>query len=155
MTSACTCSAVRPASAARTCPLTKDCVSPASFFYSAFGPYAMHLGASGAVFGLTAAFALVWRDAQIYMFFVLPMSAKWLIPLELAIELLMLLAQRRVSYSAHLGGLVCGVLLVTGYWRPRYWIDQWHLWRIRRQHKKKSRSHLSVVRDDDKGRYLH
>ncbi|MCA9522521.1 MAG: rhomboid family intramembrane serine protease [Myxococcales bacterium] len=130
-------------------------VSPSSFFFAAFGPNAIHLGASGAVIGLTAAFALVWSDSQIYMFFVLPMRAKWLIPLELALELLMLLAQRRVSYSAHLGGLLFGILIVTGYWRPRYWLDQWHLWRIRQKHKKKTRSHLSVVKDDEKGRYLH
>lgn len=126
-------------------------VSRSSFVWQLLSPATPHLGASGGIFGLTAGFALLYREAQIYMFFVLPMKAKWLIPLELVLELLMFLTKQPVSYTAHIGGLVCGMFLVTGYWRPSFWWNHIQLWRLERKKASRhgTRPSLHVVRDDD------
>jgi membrane associated rhomboid family serine protease len=84
-----------------------------------FYPDVPTLGASGAVLGLAAAFGLVFADLPVFLFGVLPMRARTLLLLILAMVLLdWLLARPGISVAGHLGGLASGALLVTGYWRP-------------------------------------
>jgi membrane associated rhomboid family serine protease len=76
------------------------------------------IGASGAVFGLLLAFGMLFPDAEILLFFFIPMKAKFLVILYGGIELYSLISsgiQSPVSHAGHLGGLLFGIIyfLVT------------------------------------------
>lgn len=70
-------------------------------------PNAYILGASGAVFGVTLAFARFWPREKIYIWGVLPVEARWLV---VGYTLYSLFALRSggggVAHYAHLGGFV-------------------------------------------------
>lgn len=76
------------------------------------------LGASGAVFGCLAAFAYLFPNTEIYLYFFLPIKAKWFVLFYAAFELGMSIrnsAGDNVAHFAHLGGAVVGFILVY-YW---------------------------------------
>ncbi len=76
------------------------------------------LGASGAVFGCLAAFAYLFPNTEIYLYFLLPLKAKWFILLYAGFEIVMTVrnsAGDNVAHIAHLGGALVGFILVY-YW---------------------------------------
>jgi len=77
------------------------------------------LGASGAVFGLMAAYAMVYGNRIVLAFFILPMKAKWFVALCFAIELLALCGpvQDGIGHAAHVGGAVAGWAYLKLVWR--------------------------------------
>lgn len=68
------------------------------------------VGASGAIFGLMLAFALLWPDAKIYIWGILPMRAKWFVAIVAGFTLYASFSGGggNVAHWAHLGGLVTG-----------------------------------------------
>src|SRR3990172_9374695 len=71
------------------------------------------IGASGAVFGLLLAFGMLFPDAQILLFFFIPMRAKFLVFLYGGLELYALITsggQSPISHTGHLGGLLFGII---------------------------------------------
>lgn len=73
------------------------------------------LGASGAVFGCLAAFGYLFPNTEIYLYFFIPLKAKWFVLLYAAFELTMAFrnsAGDNVAHIAHLGGAVVGFGLV-------------------------------------------
>lgn len=76
------------------------------------------IGASGAGLGLLLGFALNWPDAPIYVWFVLPVKAKYLALFLGAFSLLAgLQGAGGVAHFAHVGGLVVGYLYLKKGWR--------------------------------------
>jgi membrane associated rhomboid family serine protease len=76
------------------------------------------LGASGAVFGCLAAFGYLFPNSLIYLYFFVPIKAKWAVLGYAAIELFSGIrssAGDNVAHWAHLGGGLVGLLLVM-YW---------------------------------------
>ncbi len=76
------------------------------------------IGASGAIFGLLLAFGMLFPEAQILLFFVLPIRAKYLVLLYGGFELYSLMSSMgnsNISHIGHLGGLLFGIIyfLVT------------------------------------------
>jgi membrane associated rhomboid family serine protease len=77
------------------------------------------VGASGAIYGLVVAWAIVFPDRVIYFFGLFPIKGKYFALFPIGYALIdFLMRGSGVSHSAHLGGLAIGALLVTGYWRP-------------------------------------
>jgi len=79
------------------------------------------VGASGAVFGCLAAFGYLFPNSVIYLYFFIPMKAKWFVIIYAAIELWLGVrnsAGDNVAHWAHLGGALVGFLLVL-YWNRR------------------------------------
>lgn len=73
------------------------------------------LGASGAVFGCLAAFGYLFPNTKIYLYFFLPLKAKWFVLIYAGFELMLALqnsAGDSVAHVAHLGGALFGFLLV-------------------------------------------
>ena len=73
------------------------------------------LGASGAVFGCLAAFGYLFPNNYIYLYFFVPMKAKWFVILYIGLELVMTYrnsAGDNIAHMAHLGGALVGFLLV-------------------------------------------
>jgi membrane associated rhomboid family serine protease len=72
------------------------------------------LGASGAVFGCLAAFGYLFPNTYVYLYFFVPLKAKWFVILYIGFELVMVLRHSAggIARWAHLGGALVGFLLV-------------------------------------------
>jgi membrane associated rhomboid family serine protease len=97
--------------------------------YTAYGPIAQKLfdiynipilGASGAIFGLLVAFAMLYPNMEMMLFFIpVPIKAKYLIPVYILLELWLGIGQYgsdNVAHFAHLGGALFGFIVVK-FWR--------------------------------------
>jgi membrane associated rhomboid family serine protease len=82
------------------------------------GSVAPTIGASGGLFGLLLAFAMIFPNRIILLFFVIPMRAKWLVALYGVLELYqgVYVMNSGVAHFAHLGGMAGGLLTIR-YWR--------------------------------------
>lgn len=79
------------------------------------------VGASGAVFGLLMAFGMLFPNSYIYLFFALPIKAKWFVLGYGVLELFSGIRNTpgdNVAHFAHLGGMVFGYILIQ-YWRRK------------------------------------
>lgn len=92
------------------------------------------VGASAAAFGLVAAFAMLFPDRILLLFFIIPMRAKFLLLVCAGVALAGIvfapndaLGSAHVAHVAHLGGMAAGILFI------RYAIHwDWHWPRFRR-----------------------
>lgn len=79
------------------------------------------VGASGAVFGILLAFGMFFPNSYIYLFFAIPIKAKYFVMAYGALELFFGIANRpgdNIAHFAHLGGMLFGFLLIR-YWRKK------------------------------------
>lgn len=77
------------------------------------------VGASGAVYGLLLAFGMLFPNSTIYVYFAIPIKAKWFVVLYGAIELIAgFTSSGNIAHFAHLGGMLFGLLLIL-YWRKK------------------------------------
>jgi len=78
------------------------------------------VGASGAVFGILLAFGMMFPNAMIYVFFAIPIKAKYFVMIYGALELGSGLFVRggNIAHFAHLGGMLFGFFLIQ-YWKKR------------------------------------
>lgn len=75
------------------------------------------VGASGAVYGILLAFGMMFPEQRIYLYFLVPIKAKWFVIGYAALELFEgLMFNDGVAHFAHLGGMLFGLLLIL-YWR--------------------------------------
>lgn len=74
--------------------------------------YVPTIGASGAVFGLLLAFGILFPNAELLLFFIVPIKAKYLVILYGGLELFLELSGKTstVSHIGHLGGLAAGLI---------------------------------------------
>ena len=81
------------------------------FYYNGEG--ARLLGASGAVFGLLLAFAMMFPNTELQLYFVIPVKAKYLVIGYALFELYNgFFSNDNVAHFAHLGGLVVGIIIM-------------------------------------------
>jgi membrane associated rhomboid family serine protease len=79
------------------------------------------VGSSGAVFGILLAFGMLFPDTRIYIYFFIPMKAKWFVIIYGAIELVAGFGNfsgDNVAHFAHLGGMLFGFILIM-IWRKQ------------------------------------
>jgi membrane associated rhomboid family serine protease len=78
------------------------------------------IGASGAVFGLLLAFGMLFPNSLIYLYFFIPIKAKWFVIIYGAIELFSGVAYTgsNIAHFAHLGGMIFGFFLII-YWKKK------------------------------------
>ena len=76
------------------------------------------IGASGAVFGILLAFGMLFPNTVIYLYFFIPIKAKWFVILYGGIELYSGFFNQGsgVAHFAHLGGMIFGLMLIL-YWK--------------------------------------
>ena len=77
------------------------------------------VGASGAVFGLLLAFGMLFPNSIIYVYFALPIKAKYFVMIYGAIALYSGFANNpgdNVAHFAHLGGMLFGFFMIK-YWK--------------------------------------
>lgn len=80
------------------------------------------IGASGAIYGLLAAYGVFFANRYFLVFFLFPMKAKYFVLLMAAIELIMGVDSRgqdNIAHFAHLGGMLIGAIYIYFRWiRP-------------------------------------
>ncbi len=76
------------------------------------------LGASGAVFGILLAFGMTFPNVKIYLYFAIPVKAKYFVAGYGAIELYSGIVNSNdgIAHAAHLGGMLVGYFLIK-HWR--------------------------------------
>lgn len=73
------------------------------------------IGASGALFGLLLAFGMMFPNTLLYVYFLVPVKAKWFVIAYGAIELISGLRSNpmdNVAHFAHLGGMLFGFIVI-------------------------------------------
>lgn len=69
------------------------------------------VGASGAIYGLLIAYAVLFPNSIIYIWFIIPIKAKWLAVIFGVMEFAFSLGPRdHIAHLAHLGGMAVGYL---------------------------------------------
>ena len=78
------------------------------------------VGASGAVYGLLLAFGMLFPNSLIYIYFLIPVKAKWFVLIYGGIEVLYCIfaSSDGIAHIAHLGGMLFGLLLIL-FWKKR------------------------------------
>jgi membrane associated rhomboid family serine protease len=77
------------------------------------GAPAVTIGASGSIYGVLIAYALFFPDNLIFLYFLIPVKAKYLIGFLVVIEFLAVdSASSGVAHLAHLGGALFGFLYI-------------------------------------------
>ncbi len=72
------------------------------------------IGASGAIFGVLVAFAMLFPDRYIFLYFLIPIKAKYLIPIFILMELYFAdTGGGNIAHLAHLGGALAGFLYLV------------------------------------------
>ncbi len=113
-------------------PRLEERLGPRTFiwFYLACGvggallsfmtPYALIVGASGAIYGVVLGFARYWPREDIYIWGILPIQARMLAIFMVAVSLFAGVTGARdgIAHFAHLGGLVAGWVFLRS-WEKR------------------------------------
>ncbi|MFA6470143.1 MAG: rhomboid family intramembrane serine protease [Bacteroidota bacterium] len=75
------------------------------------------VGASGAVYGILLAFGMMFPERPIYIYFLLPIKAKYFVVMYMAFEIFSVGTMDGVAHFAHLGGALVGFLylIADGY----------------------------------------
>ena len=92
--------------------------------------YVPTLGASGAVYGVLLAYAYLFPDNKLTLLFPpVTLSAKWMVLIFLAIELITGITgtAEGVAHFAHLGGALMGWLLMV-WWRKSHRLFNQNWW---------------------------
>ena len=77
------------------------------------------VGASGAVFGILIAFAMLFPNVTLYLLIPpIPLKTKWFVLIYAAIEIYLGFTQpgSNIAHFAHIGGMLFGIILIL-YWR--------------------------------------
>jgi len=96
------------------------------------------IGASAAVYGVLAAYWVMFPSRMLYIYFLFPVKVKYAIPGLLLLGFLF--GGANVAHWAHLGGAIFGVLYLKSNWRgisPGGWLKRW---RYRHQEVKLTRN---------------
>lgn len=77
------------------------------------------VGASGAVYGILLAFGMMFPNSTIYIYFAIPIKAKWFVLIYGVIELFSgFTSVDNVAHFAHVGGMLFGLILIL-YWKKK------------------------------------
>ena len=94
------------------------------FIYYLQNAPAMMIGASGAIFGVLIAFAMMFPNVELMIIFLpIPIKAKYLVPAYAVLELFFGIANfssDNIAHFAHLGGAVVGFILIKIWKRNQF-----------------------------------
>jgi membrane associated rhomboid family serine protease len=101
------------------------------------------IGASGAIFGILVAYALLFPDSIIYLWFLFPVKAKYLVIFFGILEFIASInyTPDGIGHFAHLGGMVVGYLYLKSDWRTARFFRFFREMKYRRKLKALNKKH--------------
>jgi membrane associated rhomboid family serine protease len=80
------------------------------------------IGASGAVLAVLVAFAVLWPNRTVLLWFLIPIKVKYLMMFIVGLDLIVVLAGSSdgVAHWTHLGGVMSGLIYMRGAGIPRF-----------------------------------
>ena len=113
------------------------------------------IGASGAIFGLYFAAAMLFPDQYLYIYFLIPVKVKYFVMGLTILQLANGIAgPSGVAYFAHLGGMLAGAIMFSGEIRRRVQFNagprrKWREYKreVRRQDEEASRNNIDSILD--------
>ncbi len=100
-----------------------------SGFYQSY--YASMVGASGALYGILVAFAMLFPNAELFLMFIpVPVKAKYLIPFMILGDLFFGFSSFSIgpiAHFAHLGGAITGFIMMRYWKRGQFNKNRWDL----------------------------
>lgn len=129
-------------------------------FVLSFNSHIPTIGASGAIFGILVAFALMFPNRLIYLYFLFPVKAKYLVMFFAVLEFVASFRHTSdgIGHFAHLGGMLIGYLYIKTDWRlpalfrfsgyRRYFRNLRHKRRMRAVDKEREREQKLMARVD-------
>ena len=108
------------------------------------------IGASGAIYGLLLAYGVTFPNAVIYLYFLLPIKAKYFVLIFGVIEFLATITPRgdAVAHLAHLGGMVFGLVYLKHRALTQVFARSLKTW----LHKRRKKRHLREYQYEQKVR---
>lgn len=91
-----------------------------NFVFGVLNPVSSHIpviGASGAIYGILVAYAILFPERRVYLYFVIPVKVKFLVIFLIVIEFLSTYRPDGIAHFAHLGGALFGFLYLRQNWR--------------------------------------
>ena len=85
--------------------------------YKYYGQTAVTIGASGAIYAVLLAYAMLWPNREVLLYFILPIKIKYLVLIFGVMEFFGTLSSAagaggNISHIGHLGGIITGFFLV-------------------------------------------
>ncbi len=125
---------------------------------ASWNSYIPIIGASGAIYGLLAAYGILFPDRTLLLYFIVPIKAKWFVLILGLITFWSSLSASGsgVAHVAHLGGMLFGYLYLRG-WRAGSGlrIPSWKEWQESRRQaalRKKFKLYYRDTRGEDPNR---
>ncbi len=82
-------------------------------FAPLFGQFGYVVGASGAIYGIMTAFAVMFPDRMIFLYFLIPIPARIFVAILVFFDLIMgIFGSDGIAHFAHLGGAVVGFIYI-------------------------------------------
>ncbi len=93
------------------------------YVYLSFGYSGVTIGASGALYAILIAYAMIWPDREVLLYFLFPIKIKYLLLAYGIFEFFGTLSTAagkggNISHIGHIGGLIAGFLLMKIYMNP-------------------------------------
>lgn len=123
-----------------------------------WGKVTFTIGASGAIYGILLAFGMAYPNRYIFLWFLIPIKAKYFVILFGGLEVMASLSSTNdgVAHLTHLGGLVIGFFylkLSDSRLRlpaPLAWLGQWRAQRKGRELRRRFDEHRELMEEVDR-----
>ncbi len=112
--------------------------------------YTPIIGASGAIYGVLVAYAMLFPDRYVLLYFLIPIKVKYMVIGLVAIEFALSYNADGVAHFAHLGGALVGFLYLKSdmKWRIKRWSPIDYFKRVKAEAMAKKRSEGMKIMDE-------
>jgi membrane associated rhomboid family serine protease len=108
------------------------------------------IGASGAIYGVLVAYAILFPNRLVYVYFLIPVKVKYLVIFLVVIEFLSTYRSDGVAHFAHLGGALFGFLYLRYNlrWKLRKWSVSELIQRLKEERMDKKREEGDKIMEE-------
>ena len=95
------------------------------YLFGSLSPYAMIIGASGALMGVFVAYYKFFPERTLLLFFVIPLKMKYAIWVLIALDIMMSQTNDSIAHFTHLGGVLAGFIFMNLFNSPVPFWEKW------------------------------
>ena len=95
------------------------------YLFGSLSPYAMIIGASGALMGVFVAYYKFFPERTLLLFFIIPLKMKYAIWVLIALDIMMSQTNDSIAHFTHLGGVLAGFIFMNLFNSPVPFWEKW------------------------------